>query len=383
MTDLSAAYDLRDHKLGLDKARLLGLTQGACSWLSSYISGRSQSTIVDGYISSPLRLPAYSVPQGSVGAHLLFLMANSDLPDVIHSHPVNFRNPTGHCTEDGDSVHFVDDGTVIYSNQDPAVISRVLTNHYTTISNYMAANKFVINADKTHLLVMAPRRLAARREEVEIQAGEFLIKPSESETLLGIKIHQSMSWNHHIRDAEGSVLKQMITRVNGLKKLTHKADFQTKLMIANGIVMSKMSYGLAMWGNCQGYLRKALQVQQLKAARAVCGYRSYYWSTRRLLSTCGWLSVNQLHWQQVMMTTHKIMLSKRPVNIHARMVARHQHGTRAASGVTQGFGNQLVSRSFNHSATSYNNLPARLRETSCLPSFKRQLKTWVQTNIDI
>ena len=163
----------------------------------------------------------------------------------------------------------------------------MLTNHYTTISNYMAANKFVINADKTHLLVMAPRRLAARREEVEIQAGEFLIKPSESETLLGIKIHQSMSWNHHIRDAEGSVLKQMTTRVNGLKKLTHKADFQTKLMIANGIVMSKMSYGLTMWGNCQGYLRKALQVQQLKAARAVCGYRSYYWSTRRLLSTCG------------------------------------------------------------------------------------------------
>ena len=57
--------------------------------------------------------------------------------------------------------------------------------------------------------------------------------------------------------------------VNGLKNLTHKADFQTKLMIANGIVMSKMSYGLAMLGNGQGYLRKALQVQQLKAVCCV------------------------------------------------------------------------------------------------------------------
>ena len=361
----------------------MGLTPGACSWLSSYISGRTQSTIVDGYISSSLHLPAYSVPQGSVGAPLLFLMANSDLPDIIHNHPVSYKTPTGHCAEDGDSVHFVDDGTIIYSHKDPAVLSEVLSSHYNTISSYMASNKFVINAEKTHLLVMAPRRLAARREEVTIKAGEFTIKPSESETLLGFKIHQSMSWNHHIRDADGSVLKQLVTRVNGLRKLANKADFQTKLMIANGIVMSKMSYGLAMWGNCQIYLRKALQVQQLKAARAVCGYRSYYWSTRRLLSTCGWLSVNQLHWQQVMMTTHKIMMSKRPVNIHARMVARHQHGTRAAAGVSQGFGNQLVSRSFNHSATSYNNLPARLRETSCLPSFKRELKTWVQTNIDI
>ena len=48
MTDLSAAFDLWHHKLGLDKARLLGLKQWACSWLFFYISGRSQSTIVDG-----------------------------------------------------------------------------------------------------------------------------------------------------------------------------------------------------------------------------------------------------------------------------------------------------------------------------------------------
>ena len=350
MTDLSAAFDLWDHQLGLEKARLMGLTQDSCSWIASNISGRSQSTIVDGYISSPLRLPAYSVPQGSVGAPLLFLMANSDLPDVIHNHPVSYKTPTGHCKEDGDSVHFVDDGTVIYSHRNPAVISQVLTNHYSTISNYMAANKFAINPDKTHLLVMAPRRLEARREEITIKAGEFIIRPSESESLLGIKIHQSMAWNYHIRDDEGSVLKQLATRVNGLQKLAHKADFKTKLMIANGIVISKMSYGLAMWGNCQGYLRKALQVQQLKAARAVCGYQSYYWSTRRLLSKCGWLSVNQLYWQQVMMTTHKILISKRPVNIHARMVARHEHGTRAAAGVSRGFGNQTVKRSFNYSA---------------------------------
>ena len=277
----------------------------------------------------------------------------------------------------------MDDGTVIYSHKDPEVISQVLTNHYKKISNYMAANKFVINEEKTHLLVMAPHRLSARREEVTIQAGEFTINPSESERLLGIKIHQSMSWNHHIRDAEGSVLKQLVSRVNGLKKLASKADFQTKLMIANGIVISKLSYGLAMWGNCQGYLKKALQVQQLKAARAVCGYRSFYWSTRRLLSTCGWLSVNQLYWQQVMITTHKILMSKLPVNIHARMVSRHQHGTRAAAAVSQSFGNQLVSQSFNHSARNYNNLPAKLRETSSLPIFKKELRIWVLNNITI
>ena len=381
MTDLSAAYDLWDHRLGLQKAKLLGLTDSACTWLSSYISGRSQCTIVDGHISSQLRLPAFSVPQGSVGAPLLFLMANTDLPDVIHSHPVSHKIPTGHCQEDGDSVHFVDDGTVTFSHRDPAVITEVLSSHFKKISEYVSSNKLVINSDKTHLMVMAPRRLAANRGEVTIQAGEYTITPSESQKLLGIQIHQSMSWNHHVRDAEGSVMKQLITRVNGVKKLTHKADFKTKLMIANGIVMSKLTYGLALWGNCQGYLKKALQVQQLTAARAVCGYHSYYWSTSKLLSTCGWLSVNQLYWQEVFTTTHKIMKSTKPVNIHRRMMTRHQHGTRAAGGVSRGFGNLTLLSSFNFSATKYNNLPASIKEATDIVKFKRVLRCWIQKNI--
>ena len=82
------------------------------------------------------------------------------------------------------------------------------------------------------------------------------------------------------------MLKQLTTRVNGLRKLTYKADVKTKLMIANGIFMSKLNYGLAMWDNCQGYLRQGLKVTQLKTARAVCGYRSFYWSRQRLLKSC-------------------------------------------------------------------------------------------------
>ena len=137
MTDLSAVYDLWDHQLGLQKAQLLGLTDSACSWLSSYVSGRSQCTVVDGFISSALKLPAYSVPQSSVGAPLLFMMANTDLSDVIHSDPDNFNNPTGHCQEDGDGVPFVDDWTVSFSDRDPAVINIVFSSHYAAISNYI------------------------------------------------------------------------------------------------------------------------------------------------------------------------------------------------------------------------------------------------------
>ena len=216
-----------------------------------------------------------------------------------------------------------------------------------------------------------------------VQAGEFNITPTETEKILGIRIHQSMTWNHHVKNGEGAVLRQLTTRVNGLRKLSNRADKQTKLALANGIVISKLAYGLEMWGNCQGYLRKALQVQQLTAARAVCGYKSYYWSTGKLLSSCKWLSVNQMYWQQVFTTTHKITISKKPVNLHQRMTAQHEHSTRAATGVSRGFGNNLAKRSFNHSATEYNKLPAAIRGAKTIQGFKKSLRGWVEKHIKL
>ena len=83
------------------------------------------------------------------------------------------------------------------------------------------------------------------------------------------------------------------------------------------------------------------------------------------------------------MTTHKILSSGRPVNIHSRMVARHQHGTRAASGVSRGFGNLVMKSSFNFSTIPYNKLPANIRNTTSLASFKNQLRTWLEQKIDV
>ena len=50
MTNLSAAYDLWDHEIGLEEVQLLGLEPAACAWAASYISGRSQSCSVDSMV---------------------------------------------------------------------------------------------------------------------------------------------------------------------------------------------------------------------------------------------------------------------------------------------------------------------------------------------
>ena len=93
-------------------------------------------------------------------------------------------------------------------------------------------------------MVMGSKKDASNRKRVYMMAGGFTIKPTESEKLLGghCQLHQSLDWKFHVRDHKGSLLNQLNSRLNGLKKVCVNANFSTKLMVANGAVMSKLTY---------------------------------------------------------------------------------------------------------------------------------------------
>ena len=75
-------------------------------------------------------------------------------------------------------------------------------------------------------------------------------------------------------------------RINGEKKFAGTGTFNTRLMVANGVVMSKLVYLITVWGGAQKYLLNSLQVQQLRAARSVCGFNSLYWSKKSFWTRC-------------------------------------------------------------------------------------------------
>ena len=111
----------------------------------------------------------------------------------------------------------------------------------------MNANKLVINAEKTHLMVMA-RKGNKAREQVSMNAGGYTISPTETEKLLGGILHQSLDWKQHLQGHKASLMTQLCSRLNGLKKVCVNASFRTRLMIANGVFMSKLSYLIILWG---------------------------------------------------------------------------------------------------------------------------------------
>ena len=73
MIDLSAAFDMVDHPLLLEKLKLFGLEEGSLSWIRSYLTNRTQNVYVDGCLSPPLDIDC-GVPQGSILGPLMYII---------------------------------------------------------------------------------------------------------------------------------------------------------------------------------------------------------------------------------------------------------------------------------------------------------------------
>ena len=284
---------------------------------------------------------------------------------------------------------YVDDGTYSVGHTDPATLSGTLSSQYRKISEYMVANKLVINDDKTHLLVLGTKKTAAQRATVSLQAGNHTINPSKTETLLGCQISDDLKWREHILNSDQSSIRQLTSRVNGLSLVSSRADFKTKLMVANGIVISKICYLIQLWGGCEGYLIHSLQVIMNRAARLVTGM-SGFTSTRRLMESCGWMSVKQLVVYQTLVMIHKILLTGSPSHLYEKLSRSHPFRTRQAStrcirqDETFSSNSSLLSSSFRfRGATYYNQLPASLRAVKTMGTFKTKVKHWVKGNIDL
>ena len=191
----------------------------------------------------------------------------------------------------------------------------------------MTSNKLVINGDKTHLVVMGSNKMTRTRQAVKMRAEGFTILPSETERLLGCSIHQNRKWKTHIQTGEKSLIKNLTTKLTALQKVSTYATFKSRLAATNGIFMSTLSYLLPVWGGCERYLLKSLQVLQNRAARQVTRL-SWYTPVRRLLKQCNWLSINQLIIYHSALTTYRVIMSSHPLYLKQHLSTDHPLHTR-------------------------------------------------------
>ena len=390
--DLSEAFDIVDHPLLMEKLKLYGFSENSLSWVGSYLTGRSQTVYIESFLSKVLLVPT-SVPQGSILGPLLYIIFTNELPELVHDHEAQGTKPYNmKCTPCGNLCCYADDSTFSYSSSSIQEISDKISENYTGIAQFMSNNKLKLNGDKTHLMLLATDhawRHKLDENSLSLNTGNEIISTSKSEKLLGGLINQNLKWTDHILLNEESLLKKLGTRLNALKQMGKVADFKTRKMLANGLFMSKLVYLMPLWGGCDKFLIKALQIVQNKAARSVTKL-GIFTPVRTLLKQCGWLSVNQLVFFHTVVLLYKTLQNQSPEYLLSMAGTEYNYKSRAKDEgklrVVPGYKieSDLNIKSYRwRSIKCWNQLPQDITSTINLYKFKVKLKAWVLKNVDL
>ena len=160
LLDLSAAFDVVDHQILLDKLELYNFSPEAISWFRSYLQDRKQVVIVESKTSDPKDVGEQGVPQGSLLGPILFIIFYNDFPEV---------------REEGTSVIYADDDTDNVSDNNPLTLQQKIQREANLSTSWVRDNKLVCSGSKTKLLIVGTKELRRSNSQKETSQLKSLL----------------------------------------------------------------------------------------------------------------------------------------------------------------------------------------------------------------
>ena len=244
LLDLTAAFDVVDHRILLDKLKLYNFSNKTLECFESYLNERKQVVIVESRMSDPKDVGDQSVPQGSMLGTVLFLIFYNDFPATRKEDE----------EEEESSVLYADDDSDMVSDADPQARKAKIQEVADESTSWVHDNKLVSSGTKTKLLVAGTkelRRSKLKDQQIVIKVAGHEVKESESERLLGVVVNNKMTWENHLcgDDSNIGLLAKLHQRAAMIQKLSYVVPTHRLKLLAEGIFLSLLNYCIEIYSN--------------------------------------------------------------------------------------------------------------------------------------
>ena len=354
--DFAKAFDTVPHKRLLHHLKHLGIQDSLLSWMSSFLTEREQTVVVQGSSSKPVHVSS-GVPQGTVLGPLLFLIYINNLPDDISSKVCLFA-----------------DDCVVYrpinSHEDCLALQKDLH----TLERWEKKWQMKFKPDKCNVIrfTRKPRPI----HHSYTLSGQQLEAVSNHK-YLGVILSDNLKWNRHI-DAATAKASSII---GFLRRNLHNAPRQVKLQAYKSLVCPHLEYCCSVWDPFTQTNIKKIQAVQNRGARFILNDYKWQSSVSKMVKDLN-LHPPPTRRKFIRLSTfHKIKNGVidirmedhiRPAQAPIGMTTRSYHPDNYT--VTHGISSALANSFFHRTLKDWNALPHNIKQIHDVKTYKDALQ---------
>ena len=243
--DVSKAFDKISHRYLLSKLHYYGIRNHTLSWIGTFLSDHTQTTVVNGVHSSYVEVTS-GVPQGSVLGPMLFLLYINDINNAITSQIRPFAD---------DSVQY---GNICNHNDQV-----ILQNDLDTISSWAEKWLLKLNINKCSVLSITLKH-NSRSHDYDILGTT--LRWVASLDYLGVAISCDLNWLRHVRK-----ISNKASRTLGLLKELYPPAHKTWSLLPTKFLFAPILNMLLKSGACI-HMKCIKKIEQIHAD-------SSFWNT--------------------------------------------------------------------------------------------------------
>jgi hypothetical protein len=222
--DFSKAFDTVDHVILLQKLSRYGVRGSSLRLLESYLSNRHHYVCIDNSTSATLQSEV-GVPQGSCLGPLLYLIYANDLNYLI---------------ADILLILFADDTALVDRNVNVKFLIFLMNTYLSKISDWCNFNKLAINIEKTKWILFSNKKTVVPKLMINFAEIERV----KNYKYLGFMLDDRLTYRYHIKCLTSTMARY---RYITMKVKSFLTDESAKTFYY-GLVHSRVSYGLLVWG---------------------------------------------------------------------------------------------------------------------------------------
>lgn len=353
--DLSKAYDSLNHNILYTKLERLGIRGKALGWIESYLTDRLQRVTVkkDGVTAfSSVEKIRVGIPQGSILGPALFVLYLNDLSTSVNETNLQF-----------DVINYADDTSLVIPGSDFSELSGKTNIIYRHISQWFNGNNFILNEDKTNIILFKTRNAgSAVGSNIDLcgktqQLGSFC-------KFLGLYVDDSLNWKHHIDYLCG----KLGSVVFGIRTVAKYMNLDALRILYFSNFESLARYAIIFWG-CSPELQRIFVIQK-RTVRIMCKMKCKE-SCQGIFKRLNLMTVYGLYIFEclIFMFRNKCLFPKEITHdYNTRMTDMYYPYHRLA--LTENFPHYMCIK-------LYNKLPENIKQTQQENRFKKHVKNMI------